>query len=171
VAEQHDIDESDQFPKEDLAGKAEDNGAGVEEGHRNGDGDQGHHARPPLAEFAGQPLEERPAAVEEDDGGKDEENVGIAGEDQGLLQAQELLNQRRQGQHWHRQDCRDPEPAPEFGDHGRVIVPCVSMRRVLAGQGSGMCGCLVGCGGAHRGLSSFSRDPKPAKRAGFAVNF
>ena len=82
-----------------------------------------------------QPLEERPAAIEEDDRREAELDVAIAWETQGLPQTQDILDHGRQDDDGERQNQRYPEPAPEIRHHVSMVpcmAPCVGGMGLMA---------------------------------------
>lgn len=56
VSEKHDVHEGHQLPEKDFPRKAEDHSGAVEIGHRNGQGDEGHHPRGALFTSPANPL-------------------------------------------------------------------------------------------------------------------
>src|SRR5262245_1293826 len=67
VTEQHDVDQSYEFPEEIITGKPDDRRHAVNVSRGDGDTDQRHHTGIAGADFLPQPVEKRPAAVEIDD--------------------------------------------------------------------------------------------------------
>ena len=133
VTEQHDVDEGDELPEEDLARQPEGDGRRVEEGGPDREADQGHHPRLTLPEFAREAGQERPGAVEEDHRRKGEQDVEGTGEGERLLEPQDPLHERRKSQHRHREHQGHPEAAPEIGDHRRMVVTRVAVAGVSGG--------------------------------------
>ncbi len=121
VAEQHHVDQGGQLPEEDLALQPEHHRAGVDPGHGNGQGDQGHHPRLAFAQLTEQPLEERPAAIEEDRAGKTKQEIDIAREGKRLLQSKKGLDHRRENKDGQGQCQGHPETPAKIDDHRGVV--------------------------------------------------
>src|SRR3546814_8717650 len=89
---QHDTDQRHQLPIESLARETEGDGRGEEIGGRDRQRDQGHHTGLLLAQLGDEAGEERPAAIDIDDGGEREEHKPIAGTGDSLGEAQPMLD-------------------------------------------------------------------------------
>src|SRR5215468_1221294 len=85
MTEQHDVNQSYEFPEEIVTGKTGHRRHAVNISGGDGDADQRHHARIAVTKLLSQPIEERPAAVEIDDTGQSSENVSIACKTPSLL--------------------------------------------------------------------------------------
>jgi hypothetical protein len=121
VPEQHDDDEGDELPEElGPGGQPEGNGDRVDIGHADREGDQRQHSRLPLTQLAREPAQERPAAVEVDDRGKQQDDEAATREVE--LVTEEVLDHRREHEDRRRQRQRDPEAPAEVVHHGRVAT-------------------------------------------------
>ena len=136
VTEQHDVDQSDEFPEEIITGKSDDRRHAVNVSGGDGDADQRHHAGIAGANFLPQPVEKRPAAVEIDDTGQSGQNVSIACKAPPLAQAEHVLDHRGEGKNRDCQEQADPKSLSEIRHHLAVIVPGMAamtgMRAMIA---------------------------------------
>src|SRR6516162_2623359 len=48
-----------------------------------------------------------------------------------LLETEEVLDQRRKREDWHRQRQRNPESTPEIRDHGAMVMPGMRVPRMV----------------------------------------
>ena len=160
VPDQHQVDERDGLPEEQLARhEPDDDGGAVDERDRDGDGDEGHHARLPLAELLGEAGEEGPAAVDVHDARETRQEPLGAGE-RHALQPDPLAEHRAQREDGDREAEADPEAPLEVLDHHRVVVVVPAAVPVpAAGAGvrapvvaSGARGLVAHRGVAHRGV-------------------
>src|ERR1700747_1248272 len=98
MSKEHDIDQRRQFPEEHCSRKTEHHRARIEEGGRNGDRNERHHAGLARPEFAVDSLEERSAAVEINHRRKTKESIRLSPKSKSLAQAEQVLHKRRQSE-------------------------------------------------------------------------
>jgi len=115
VPEQHDDDEERQLPPELelVVQDAEARAPRREEGDRDRERDEGHHAGPAAAELVAGAREERPSAPHVHDGAEDGGDPAQPRRDR---VAEDHREHRRQRHHRHREHEIDPEQATEPGD-------------------------------------------------------
>src|SRR3546814_3486876 len=116
--------------EEHLAGQAEDHGAGIEERHRDGDGDQGHHAGTPAGQLGQAAFQEWPAAIYENHGGKGEQHIAVTREGYYAVDAEESSDHRRKG--------RSEEHTSELQSLMRIsyAVFCLKKKKTLQDNSS-----------------------------------
>src|ERR1700756_3786783 len=98
MSKKHDIDQRRQLPEEHGSRETEDHRARIEEGGRNGDRNERHHAGLARPEFVVDPLEERPAAVEINHRRKTKEKIRLSPKGKTLAQAEQVLCKRRKSE-------------------------------------------------------------------------
>jgi len=86
VAEQHDVDQRRQLPKEHLAVQPQDDQRAVAPRDRDRQRDQGHHAGLPMSHLVGDSVQEGPTPVQIDDGRENRLDPSIAGKRQLLAE-------------------------------------------------------------------------------------
>jgi hypothetical protein len=112
VAEQHDVDQRHQLPEEGLARRQQQRGQAVDVRDADGQRDQRHHPRLPVAQLGHGHRQEGHATVEEDNRAKDRRYPGRQGNLR-RRKAQPHLQHLAVDQHRNAQDQRHPEAPPE----------------------------------------------------------
>ncbi|GBE26057.1 hypothetical protein BMS3Bbin02_02350 [bacterium BMS3Bbin02] len=119
MAEQHDVDQSDELPEEVIAEFHDKGEQGEAIGHRDRKCDQGHHGGLSLLDLERRHVEERETAVEEDGRGDDGDDEAGTGE-RWCVVIEPALHRLAPEQHRDTQGGDDPEALAEH-----VLVPGV----------------------------------------------
>jgi hypothetical protein len=129
VPKQHDIDQGDQFPEKVGLPRQEEGGDTVDEGYRDCQGNQSHHAGLSVSKFRASHLQKRQPAIEENHHREQRGNPLTAGKSRHIqaghhLQSHAVQNDRN------RKHERHPEFPPE-----QVFMPgVIPMRRTMLGM-------------------------------------
>jgi len=120
VAQEHDVDQRNEFPEERRRPLEEQTADGVDERDGDRQRDEHHHPRLAVLEFRPGHREERHATVREDDHRKNRRDPDASGERRRCV-AEDILNELAEEDDWHRERERYPEPPPEHPLVTRVI--------------------------------------------------
>ena len=127
VAQQHHVNQGHQLPEEALSQVEKQGSDAVDEGHRDGQRNQSHHARLAVAQLPGGHLQEGQTAVDENHHGQHRRDPGATGEAWGRV-AQPALQRRAEEQHRQAEQQRHPEAVAEhFFVPGVAAVAAVAI--------------------------------------------